>query len=441
MTQHIKAYCEGCNVCQRTKHSNQTPFGQLRPLPVPRGKWTNVTVDMITGLPMTARGYNAIIVFVDRLTKMVHLVPTTENLTSRGFAEMLLSQVIRLHSCPDNIVSDRGSIFNSKFEKEFLKGIRCEPHFSSAYHPQSDGQTERANQVLEQVLRSYTSLNHSEWDTFLPMAEFAMNNSPNEATGQTPFILNYGINPRHPDVTKLTKATLNGLQLHAIKAKVTKTKADSAMQHCFRDIKSDIPAAFQFTEAMRQAVAHTQVMLQAARSRMINMTNPKQNPNIPFKVGDKVMLSTKNIRLIHPGCNKLLPRWAGPFTITHQINPVAFRLDLPNTMQIHDVFHSSLLNPYKYDPLRTDGECPPLIIDDQAEFEVEALIGRRPKITRSKKAKHAPNGKKHTTRWEYLVSWTGFGPEHNEYVPEQELLRHCKALVKAYDKQHPRPKS
>jgi IS30 family transposase len=165
---------------------------------------------MITGLPMTARGYNAIIVFVDRLTKMVHLCPTTEKLTSKQFAEMFLTNVIRLHGCPESVVSDTGSIFTSKFEKEFLKGISCAPHFSSAYHPQSDGQTERANQVLEQVLRSYVALDHLEWDTFLPMTKFAMNNAPNKATGQTPFILNYGVNPRHPEITKLTKAHLNG---------------------------------------------------------------------------------------------------------------------------------------------------------------------------------------------------------------------------------------
>jgi hypothetical protein len=170
MVQDIRRYCEACNVCQRNKSSNQKPFGQLRPLPVPKGKWSNISVDMITGLPMTARGYNAIIVFVDRLTKMVHLCPTTEKLTSKQFAEMFLTNVVRLHGCPESVVSDRGSIFTSKFEKEFLKGISCTPHFSSAYHPQSDGQTERANQVLEQVLRSYVALDHSEWDTFLPIA-------------------------------------------------------------------------------------------------------------------------------------------------------------------------------------------------------------------------------------------------------------------------------
>jgi hypothetical protein len=440
MVHHIKTYVDKCNICQRTKHSNQKPFGALKPLPVPRGKWTNVTVDMITGLPMTARGYNAIIVFVDRLTKMVHIAPTTETLTSRGFAELLLTNVIRLHGCPDSIVSDRGSIFHSKFEKEFLKGINCEPHFSSAYHPQSDGQTERANQVLEHVLRSYVSLDHSDWDTFLPMAEFAMNNAPNEASGQTPFVLNYGINPRHPNITKLTKLQLNGIQLNTTKAKTTKTKADMAMQHCFRNIKSAVPAAFQFTEAMQRAVAHTQLMLQAARSRMIAMTNPKRNTTIPFKVGDKVMLSTKNIRIIHAGCNKLLPRWAGPFTISQQINPVAFRLDLPHTMEIHDVFHTSLLKPYKHDPLRNDGESPPLIVDGHEEFEVEAILGRRHKVTSIKKAKHSPNGRKKTHKWEYLVAWKGYGPEHNEYVSEQELLRFCSKMVKAYDKQHPRPK-
>jgi hypothetical protein len=441
MVQDIRKYCEACNVCQRTKSSNQKPFGQLRPLPVPKGKWSNISVDMITGLPMTARGYNAIIVFVDRLTKMVHICPTTEKITSRGFAEMFLANIIRLHGCPESVVSDRGSIFTSKFEKEFLSGISCKPHFSSAYHPQSDGQTERANQVLEQVLRSYVALDHSEWDTFLPMAEFAMNNAPNEATGQTPFVLNYGISPRHPEVTKLTKTHLNGLELHSVKAKQTKAKADSAMQHCFREIKSDVPAAFQFTEAMKQAITHTKVMLEAARSRMIAITDQKRKETVPFTIGDKVMLSTKNIRLVHPGCNKLLPRWAGPFTITAKINPVAFKLDLPETMNIHDVFHTSLLKPYKLDPLRTDGELPPLIIDGEAEFEVEALLGRRSKTISTKKAKHAPGGKKRTTRWEYLVGWTGYGPEHNEYVPEQELLRHCKQMVKDYDKQHPRPKT
>jgi hypothetical protein len=97
MAADITKYCEACNVCQRNKHSNQKPFGQLRPLPVPKGKWSNVSVDMITGLPKTARGYNAIIVFVDRLTKMVHICPTTENLTSKEFAEMFIQNVIRLH--------------------------------------------------------------------------------------------------------------------------------------------------------------------------------------------------------------------------------------------------------------------------------------------------------------------------------------------------------
>jgi hypothetical protein len=91
-------YVDNCNICQRTKHSNQKPFGALKHLPIPTGKWTNVTVDMINGLPVTAKGYNAIIVSVDRPTKMVHIVPTTKTLTSRGFAEMFLTNVIQL-SC------------------------------------------------------------------------------------------------------------------------------------------------------------------------------------------------------------------------------------------------------------------------------------------------------------------------------------------------------
>jgi hypothetical protein len=103
--------------------------------------------------------------------------------------------------------------------------------------------------------------------------------------------------------------------------------------------------------------------------------------------------------------------------------------------------NSFFLSPYKHDPLRTDGELPPLIIDGEAEFEVEALLGRRSKTISLKKAKHAPGGKKRTTRWEYLVGWKGYGPEHNEYVPEQELLRHCKRMVQQYDKKYPKPKN
>jgi hypothetical protein len=109
-------------------------------------------------------------------------------------------------------------------------------------------------------------------------------------------------------------------------------------------------------------------------------------------------------------------------------------------MEIHDVFHTFLLKPYKHDPLGTDGESPPLIIDGHKELEVEALLGRRHKITSTKKAKHSPNGGKRTYKWEYLVAWKGYGPEHNGYVSEQELLRFCSKMIKAYDKQHPRPK-
>jgi hypothetical protein len=118
---------------------------------------------------------------------------------------------------------------------------------------------------------------------------------------------------------------------------------------------------------MKKDVAHTQLMLQDARLRMIAMTNPKRNPNTPSKVGDNVMLSTINIMIIHAGCNELLPRWASPFTITHQINPYAFRLDLPRTMEIYYVFHTSRLKPYKHDPIgKMEKVHPSLLMDTKS---------------------------------------------------------------------------
>ena len=158
---------------------------------------------MITDLPKSLQGFDSILVFVDKLTKMVHLVPTTKTMDSEEFCKLFTKNVLRLHGQPDTLISDRGSTFHSKYAQVWMQTMGVYQAFSSAYHPETDGQTERANQVIENVLRSFADTKQTEWDTFLPMAEFAMNNAPNEATKQTPFMLNYGINPQHPEISKL----------------------------------------------------------------------------------------------------------------------------------------------------------------------------------------------------------------------------------------------
>ena len=433
MTKNIEQYCQSCPICQGVKPQSHAPYGGLKPLPVPAGKWTDVTVDMITDLPVTERGYDAILVFVDRLTKMAHLVPTTKTLNSEEFCRLFTTEVIRLHGAPISLVSDRGSVFHSRYAQNWVANMGIWQKFSTAYHPQTDGQTERTNRVLEDVLRSFASSKQSEWDTYLPMAEFAMNNAPNEATKQTPFMLNYGVNPRHPEISKLVSLYHAKIITKVPHTRRLQLNAVKLQEHTFRDIPQ-VPAATQFSTAMHDAIAHTKLMLEAARHRMTKNTNKRRKTQVPFQVGDKVMLSTKYIKLLHEGCNKLMPRYVGPFRITAAINSVAFKLDLGDTLKVHNVFHVSLLKKF----YRREGdqeviEPLPIIINNEEEYEVEALLKRREKETASKKTKH---GKRKTIKVEYLVKWKGYGPHHNQWVTEEELQRGSPLLLRQFKQKH-----
>jgi len=412
MGKHIKDYCDSCLKCQAVKPTNKLPLGALLPLPVPTGKWTDVTVDMITGLPKTKHGFDAILVFVDRLTKMTHIVPTTETMDSEDFCWLLARDVIRLHGAPLTLISDRGSIFHSRYAQTWTADMGTWQRFSSAYHPQTDGQTERTNRVLEDVLRCFADTNQTDWDTYLPMAEFAMNNSPNAATRQTPFMLNYGVNPRHPDVIRLVRLHHNNILASDLRQQHIQLNAVAAMRSTMREVHN-VPAASEFSTAMKKAISHTKILLQEARQRMQQFTDEKRTTNISFNTGDKVMVSTKHLKLLTGGCNKLLPRYVGPFTVTAVINPVAYRLDLPSTMRVHNVFHISLLKLYTHRP-GASVHPEPMIIDGNEEYEVEVLLSKREKTVSTKKATHSENGRKPKKVMEYLVKWKNYGPEHNQ---------------------------
>jgi Chromo (CHRromatin Organisation MOdifier) domain len=263
------------------------------------------------------------------------------------------------------------------------------------------------------------------------MVEFAINNTPSEATGQSPFLLNYGINPRHPCIAQLVSPQQDITDLA-----VSNPAVFDVVAVTLRDVP-DIPAATQFAEDMQSAIVHTKTMLQAARSRMQQQEKGKRTERVPFQVGDMVMLSTKYIKLLYKGCPKLMPRFVGPFPVTAVINPVAFRLELPHTFRIHNVFHSSLLKPFISRP-GEEVHPPRIVVNDENEYEVELLVDRRIRKIRTVKAgKHSQ--KKQSFAYQYLVRWKGYGPEHDEWVPEKELARHCKALIRKYDTAHPRP--
>jgi hypothetical protein len=187
-----------CDVCQRVKVEHQRPAGLLQPLKVPEWKWEEIGMDFIVGLPPTRDGYDSIWVIVDRLTKVAHFIPVKTTYSGAQLAEFYMSRIVCLHGVPKKIVSDRGTQFTSRFWKRQHESMDTKLNFSSAYHPQTDGQTERTNQVLEDMLRACALKHGRSWDKSLPYAEFSYNNSYQASLKMTPFEALYGRKCRTP---------------------------------------------------------------------------------------------------------------------------------------------------------------------------------------------------------------------------------------------------
>lgn len=192
MDEEIQKYVVSCDLCQRNKPSQRPKIGLMQPLPIPNRPWQQVSMDLITQLPRSKLGNDAIVVFVDKLTKMVHYVPTTTNVTAPKLAKIVLREVCRLHGIPESILSDRDPRFTAHFWRALWDQLGTKLVMSTAYHPQTDGQTERANRTLEEMLRSYVNITQSDWDEHLSVLEMAYNNSKQISTGFSPFYLNTG---------------------------------------------------------------------------------------------------------------------------------------------------------------------------------------------------------------------------------------------------------
>ena len=375
----VTRYVSTCATCQRNKSSNKRPAGLLQPLPIPDGPWDSVSMDFITDLPKTPDGYNAILVFVDRLTKMTHLAKCKTNVDSEGTAQLFVDHVWKYHGMPLHLVSDRGSTFVGTFMTEVLRLVGTKHNRSTAFHPQTDGATERINRVLEDMMRHYVGeIAHNEWDTCLSTAEFAINNSFHESIGTTPFRLNSGRDPRLP-----ISLTTTG---------------------------SKVPSAAQFADRMSDGLISAKKCLAAAQQRQ-KAYYDKSHREISFTTGEEVLLSTKHIHMRTAGGRqstpKLLPKWIGPFKVEKLVGAVSYKLTLPANMKVHPVFHVSLLKPYLSDgrvqPVR------PILVDGEPYFMIECILD------------HRIHKRGRTTYMEYLVKWQDYGPEHNSWEPESSL--------------------
>ena len=198
MKRDVATHVALCDVCQRVKVEHQRPAGLLQPLQVPEYKWEEIGMDFIVGLPRTRDGYDSIWVVVDRLTKSAHFIPVKTTYSGAKLVELYMSRIVCLHGVPKRIVSDRGTQFTSRFWKGFHKSLDTRLAFSSTYHPQTDGQTERTNQILEDMLRACALKHGGSWDKSLPYAEFSYNNSYQASLKMSPFKVMYGRKCRIP---------------------------------------------------------------------------------------------------------------------------------------------------------------------------------------------------------------------------------------------------
>ena len=381
----VKKYVTGCDICQRMKNRPQKPYGPLQPNPVPQGPWEIITIDLITQLPESF-GYTAICVVVDRLTKRAHFFPIHNEFSAKDLAELLYERIWPLHGLPLQIISDRGTQFAAAIFQEWCKLLGIESSMSTTYHPQTDGQTERVNQTLEQYLRCYIDYQKDDWSKLLSAAEFAYNNATHEGTKESPFFLEYGRHPR-AGPTLVKEATPTDL--------------------------TDIMWSRQ--QAQEQAKA----ALELAAERM-KWYYDQGVQKVPFKVGDKVLLDLRDYQTTG---RKLSPRYAGPFEIVEKLSPVTFRVQWPARMtKIHPVFHASKLIPYHDPEIPGQKVSPPepVLIDGHEEYEVEKILDSR----------------HYRKQLQYLVRWKGYGPKDDSWEPVKNLSG-AKELITEFHQAHP----
>lgn len=351
MVRDVQTYCDTCMTCKRSKPNNQRPYGLLNPLSVPKEPWEGIGIDFVGPLPESKdrnASYDSITVIIDLLSGMVHLVPSRTNYTAKQIAELIFSEVYKLHGVPKYIVSDRDSLFTSTFWTHLHKLIGTELRMSSAYHPESDGSTERANRTVTQMLRQCIGTHQKDWVNKLPSVEFAINLARSDSTGYSPFFLNTGRMPRPMIWNNAALDEYPGVRVYAQKVK-----------HAIMS-------------------AHDSII--AARVKQTKDANKRRRPS-PFSKGDLVYVSTKNMSLPKGLARKLIPKFIGPYLIIEDFKNNSYRLELPSNLKrrgIHNVFHSSLLrihepNDDRLFPGRLESQVAELE-DQEGEWVIDKLL-------------------------------------------------------------------
>jgi hypothetical protein len=324
------------------------------------------------------------------MSKMAHFIPCSKTTDAPEFAKLFVNHVVRLHGLPTSIVSDRGSIFTSRFWSTLSSILRIDPRKSTAFHPQTDGQTERMNQTLEAYLRISCNYNQDDWVDWLPLAEFAYNNARQESTKMTPFYANYGYHPRFI------------------------SQFESPANHA-------APAATDFAFQLHEIHDHLVENVKSAQDSQARYYDAKHE-RIEFAPGDMVWLNSANIATSRPS-KKLDWKRLGPYKVVRRVGLQAYELALPPTMRhFHNVFHVSLLDPVRSTslPPRMPPAPPALYVEDNQEYyEIENIL----------------NSEYRDGLIKYLIKWKGFPDSDNSWEPISNIP--ARGLVKEFHRRHP----
>ncbi|KAM1508653.1 hypothetical protein ACFX10_017925 [Malus domestica] len=395
MRDDVDSYVKTCLVCQQDKVEQKQPGGLLEPLPTPSRPWECLTMDFITHLPKSD-GCGSIFVVVDRFTKYATFIPAPVECTAEVAARLFLKHVVKYWGVPRSIVSDRDARFTGRFWKELFKLLGSKLDFSTAFHPQTDGQTERVNALLETYLRHYVSANQRDWAKLLDVAQFSYNLQRSESTGKSPFELAIGQQPLTPN-TVVTGYTGNS------------------------------PAAFKTAKEWQLAHELARAHLEKASKKMKKWADRKRR-NVEFQTGDQVFVKLnasqhKSTRGLH---KSLLRKYEGPFPIIKKVGKAAYVVELPPRLKFHPVFHVSNLKPYRADneePSRGESHRAPPLMTEAFDKEVDSIEAKRV-VVRPRQPKHV----------EYFVKWKGLPYSEATWEKETSLWQY-KDLIQTFERQ------
>jgi len=313
VTRDVGKYVEGCDSCQRMKNRTEEPAGKLKLSEVPKKPWSHLTVDFITKLPVVA-GRDAVLVVCDRLSKMTYFVAMTEGTSAEGLARLFRDNVWKLHGLPESVVLDRGPQFVAELTKELNRMLGIKTKLSTAFHPQTDGQTKRMNQELEQYLRFFIEHRQKDWPEWLAAAEFVINNKVHTATKVSPFMANYGKEMRMGgDIMK----------------------------------KGKVESATEFVERMKKVHKEAEAVLRKTQEEIKRYADRGRKETEVWKKGDRVLLSTKDLVFKERPTKKLMKRYVGPYAIEEVVSSNVVKLQLSSLMRIHPVVNVSWIVRYK----------------------------------------------------------------------------------------------